>query len=170
MDLSKLGPLCLEQCLKEEKNQIFQNKKERCPSKDTTSSDFKGCATPHWLTFHLVTISLDRSPGFPIFRGKKSNFRCVGCSKISAGQKSWGSKEKVWDWSTLTKTGRRTVLSLSPSPLKRAISCLFWSFILAWKTDIFSLTWKEWKMKFKNKMLFHEIHNFLRKWYSFFVI
>ena len=60
----------------------------------------------------MVTISLERSRQDFSFSEKrsKSNLRCGGCSKISAGQKSWGWKEKVWDLSTLTKTARRIQL------------------------------------------------------------
>ena len=83
-------------------------KKNAAPPKIAQALTSKGAPrrTGLHFTWSLVPWIVRQDFSFSEKRSK-SNFRCGGCSKISAGQKSRGSKEKVRDWSTLTKTGRR---------------------------------------------------------------
>ena len=63
---------------------------------------------PHWVTFHLVISSRDRSPGFLIFRKKvKIQFQVRGLLQNLCRSEVMRLKRKSRDWSTLTKTGRR---------------------------------------------------------------
>ena len=107
MGLFKLGPLCLKQCLKEEKNQICQNK-SAAPPKILQALTSKGASRRTGLYFTWSPFPWIARRDFSFSEKKvKIQFQVRGLLQNLCRSEFMRFKKKVWDWSTLSKAGRR---------------------------------------------------------------